>query len=148
MNENKGIWIWVVKLCKRDECDEEFGRELSYYPSYVLWVLENNYPDKFPAEEYDKTWVSALGYEVPELDDYLCMVVHETYPSGRGVRAPTNDEISKAVKEGNVIDLTPNEQRMREYRIYKWWLEKYRYIVDLVGAETSHLVRELEEVVG
>ena len=153
MAKNKDIWVWVVKVCKRDECNEEFGRELHYYPSYILWVLENDYPDKFPAGEYDKTWASALGYEVPELDDYICMVVHETYPVDRETsisnsftRAPTNDEISKAVKEGHVIDLTPNEQRMREYKIYKWWLEKYQYILALVGAETNHLIQEIKEI--
>jgi len=122
----------VVKLWRRGE----YTDELAEYWGYVYLAMRLfEFPElDWRDNEFSEGWSFTVGYNVPGLDEYVCAVVYYAeLVDGARWTAASDEDVRRAVDEGRVIDYTPNEQRMREYRIYKWWLEFWRSRANRIG---------------
>jgi len=131
---------WVVKLWKTGN----FRDSLIHYPFYVYWMLRYRgfIEGKWSDSEGEEGWKVCLPCE-PVLEGWTCLVVYWAYPTEGRMKGVTKEAIEKAVKEGRIIDMEPNEQRLGEYEVYQWWLKRYWDFVERVKAK----VKELEEVI-
>jgi len=137
----KDLDIWIIRMWR----EGEFKDELVNYPNYVAWVASNRLFK-------DKKWSSGHfeeGYRgyIDTIDGYMCLVVYKSYKYKYGMRAPTDDEVKEAINNGKVIDWTPNEQRLNEYEIYSWWLEKYHSKLGAIREVLDDLDKEVKEVI-
>jgi len=135
---------------KRDQFEEiksKLGKDYKDYTmyfDYVRFCLEKlDFPTlKWTKRFTDEGWTFVIPARdlrdiVPEAEDWLFGVMYETRKVPGGMSVYRDEDIVKAWREKRIINYYPDDQKVREFKIYRYWwnivtklCEKIRGIVE------------------
>ena len=143
---------YLILFWKQEDFDivkEKLGDDYVLYFNYVRFCLEKlDFPDlKWTKHPGDEGWTfvvpaGRLSEYVEGADDYLFGVMHETKRVKGGMQSFSKEDIVKAWKEERILYRYPDELRLREYKIYVYWVKKYQDLKQRVEKAIVEALRD------